>query len=165
MHLGRIKNTSEGNSRENHYTFNQLCRLDIFFYPHTQLFSWCMVQKSAFESDCLRLFLPTWKLAQIRGKFSLQAKGMPHEQINIQNRTLQKTLLHHPTKHDASALKFSLKLNLSCHMCNLKAALRTRPPVKAKNPLCYDIFIFAGILDRWRRTSATLCGKCYTQWR
>lgn len=87
-----------------------------FFYLHTPLCSWCALQKSAFESDCLRLFLPTLKLVQIRGKFALQAEGMLHEQINTKNRSLQNQH-YHPTKHDA----FPLNWNLSCQM---KATIR-----------------------------------------
>lgn len=106
MHLGRIKTSSEGNLRENHYTLNWLCRLDIF-YLHTQLCSWCTLQKS------VRLFevvFPTWKLAQIRGKFSLQAEGLLHEQINTQNRSKTGTIIKQ------TPLKFPLNCNLSCHM-------------------------------------------------
>lgn len=67
----------------------------------------------------VRLFevvLPTWKLVQIRGKFSLQVERMLHEQINTGPR---KTQRYHPTKQDADSSDVPTELyNLACQLYN-----------------------------------------------
>lgn len=100
MRLSRIKNNSEGYSRENHYALNKLCRPVVFLSAYSAVFLMYITEKCLWVPDCLRLFLPTWKLVQIRDKFSLQAEGLLHEQINTQSRSLPNQH-YHPTKQDA----------------------------------------------------------------
>lgn len=81
--------------RENHYPLNHYWRLAFFL--HTLLLYWCTLQKK-----CLwvRLFLPTWKLVQIRGKFSHEVEGILHEQINTQSSS-SPNQHYHAMKQDA----------------------------------------------------------------
>lgn len=98
LHLIRIKSGSDRYSRENITLWTSSAGLLFSFFVYILCFSVLLMyitkkKKKAFESDCLRLFLPTWKLVQIRGKFPLQAEGMLHEQINTKSGTSRKPAL------------------------------------------------------------------------
>lgn len=110
-----LSSGSEGYSREKSLRFELeglpccficilRCALDVHYKKEEK-------KESASETDCLRLFLPGWKLAQIRGRFSLQAaRELLHEQINTQNRSLQKQR-EEPVKQDADSCEAPAELS------------------------------------------------------
>lgn len=139
MHLGRIKNISE----EKIITlWTSFAGLTFFLSTHSAVLLMYGTEK------CLWVRLFEVVFAHLKAGSdqrqvltSSQGNAAWTDQYTEQD-LATKNKTHALSSHQARSLKFSLKFNLSCHMCNSKAARRTRPPLTKPRVRVAMIFLF-----------------------